>query len=110
MKFCFKFQPEACVGSSESFGRTLLLPKVLHHGMCYVYSIASGHSQHERVSEPRLYQVPCNRTYGTPVHFLRYVPNESCQEHKCCTVCVTQDSAETERCQKRLYQVPGDRT
>ena len=51
------------------------MPRVLH-GMRRVWTL----SQHERVSEPHLYQVPCNRTYGAPAHFLRYVPNKSCEE------------------------------
>ena len=53
------------------------LPKLLH-GMQH----ARTPSQHERVSEPRLYQVPGHRTYGASVHFLRYVPNESREEQQ----------------------------
>ena len=51
------------------------LPKLLH-GMQH----ARTPSQHERVSEPRLYQVPGHWTYGASVYFLRYVPNESREE------------------------------
>jgi hypothetical protein len=51
------------------------LPKLLR-GMQHVRTP----SQHGRVSEPRLYQVPGHWTYGASVYFLRYVPNESREE------------------------------
>ncbi len=51
------------------------LSKLLH-GMQHVRTP----SQHERVSEPRLYQVPGHWTYGASVYFLRYVPNELREE------------------------------
>jgi hypothetical protein len=48
-----------------------------HEHMLYVMRHDRTVPKHEleRVSESprRLYQVPNNRTYGTPVHFLRYV-------------------------------------
>ena len=82
------------------------LPKVLH-GMRRVWTL----SQHERVSEPHLFQVPCNRTYGAPVHFLRYLPNESRQEHMLHGMYHYRTVPEHERVSEpSLYQVPGYRT
>ena len=53
--------------------------------------------QDERVSESRLYQVPGRRTYGASVHFLRYVPNKSREEHMLHGMCHDKTVPEHER-------------
>ena len=68
------------------------LPKVLH-GMQHVRT----QPQDERVSESRLYQVPGHRTYGASVHFLRYVPNKSREEHMRHGMCHDRTVPEHER-------------
>jgi hypothetical protein len=79
------------------------LPKVLH-GMQHVRT----QPQDERVSESRLYQVPGHRTYGASVHFLRYVPNKSREEHMLHGMCHDRTVPEHERVSEpSLYQVPG---